>query len=80
VIAFGIAATGVYFVLGRFTARPRRNFLVVSTLTFALMLVPALTVSPSVGVTGGLVWALVGLHAAAAVGIAGGLLGTLARL
>lgn len=50
-VVAGIGAALVYAALDRFTDRPVRNFVVVAVGVFALMLVPVLTVAPTIGVT-----------------------------
>jgi hypothetical protein len=68
-VVAGVGATLVYAALDRYTARPGRNFLAVSAVVFVGMLVPVLTVAPSLGVAGDLQAVLVALHAAVAVPI-----------
>lgn len=50
-IAAGVGAAVAYAVLVRVTESPVRNFVAVAAVVFALMLVPALLVTPSMGVT-----------------------------
>ncbi|MUV88563.1 hypothetical protein GJ629_00570 [Halapricum sp. CBA1109] len=50
-IAAGIGAAVVYGALITVTDRPVRNFLVVAVAVFAVMLVPVVSVTPSMGVT-----------------------------
>jgi hypothetical protein len=51
VVVAGVLAAVAYAALDRFTARPTRNFAALAAVVFAAMLVPVLTVAPSMGVT-----------------------------
>jgi hypothetical protein len=70
VVVSGVLAAVAYAALDRFTARPTRNFLALAAVVFAVMLVPVLTVTPSMGVTAAGQAVLVAFHALVAAPLA----------
>ncbi|MFC5972690.1 DUF6069 family protein [Halomarina salina] len=71
-----LGATLVYAVFDRFTDRPDRWFLVAAAAVFLVMLAPLTLGAESLDLTTNAQVGLVGLHLAAAVGIAAGILGS----
>lgn len=74
-VVAGAAATVAYAGLVRFTERPVRNFLALSSVVFVLQLVPVVVFAPTLGVTATGQAVLVVYHVLVAVPIVGFLLG-----
>lgn len=70
-IVAGIGAAIAYAALARFTDRPGRNFVAVAVAVFAVMLLPVLLVTPSMGVTPAGQALLVVYHLVVAVSLVG---------
>lgn len=78
-IVSGAGATVVYAGLVRYTGRPVRNFVALSVVVFALLLLPAVLVAPSLGISPAGQAVLVGYHVLVAVPITAFLVGAVPR-
>lgn len=77
-VVAGAGAALAYAALVRLTARPVRNFSVLSVAVFALMLVPVVAVAPELGLTVTGQAALVVIHTAVAVPLVAFVVGAVA--
>ncbi|MDS0299305.1 DUF6069 family protein [Halogeometricum sp. S1BR25-6] len=75
-VVAGVFAAVAYAALDRFTARPTRNFVALAAAVFAVMLVPVLTVAPSMGVTAAGQVVLAAFHILVAVPVVAFVVGT----
>jgi peptidoglycan/LPS O-acetylase OafA/YrhL len=74
-IVAGVGAAIAYAAMVKFTNRPVRNFVAVAVIVFAVMLVPVLLVTPSMGITPAGKGLLVLYHLLVAVPLVGFIIG-----
>lgn len=74
-IVAGVGAAIAYAVLVKFTNRPVRNFVAVAVVVFAVMLVPVVLFTPSMGITPAGQGLLVLYHLLVAVPLVGFIIG-----